>query len=119
MNSSLEAIISTWKRAMEGIGLIDAEPKKAVYIAGKITGDPDYKDKFNEAQSKLEDDGYIVINPAMLPMGLKYSLYYPINRAMIDACDTVYFLRDWYISPGAKAEMQYALENGKEIVVQG
>mgnify|MGYP003623794525 CR=1 FL=1 len=35
MNSGLEAIISAWKKSMEGLGLIDAEPTKTIYIAGK------------------------------------------------------------------------------------
>lgn len=41
--------------------------KKTVYIAGKITGDPFYRSKFYEAQKKLEEGGFIVVNPALLP----------------------------------------------------
>lgn len=38
--------------------------KKTVYLAGKITGDPFYRSKFYEAQKKLEEGGFIVVNPA-------------------------------------------------------
>ncbi len=31
-----------------------------VYIAGKISGDADYKQKFNEAQKNLEERGFVV-----------------------------------------------------------
>lgn len=41
--------------------------KKTVYLAGKITGDPFYRSKFYEAQKKLEEGGFIVVNPALLP----------------------------------------------------
>ena len=40
--------------------------KKTVYLAGKITGDPFYRSKFYEAQKKLEEGGFIVVNPALL-----------------------------------------------------
>lgn len=39
--------------------------KKTVYLAGKITGDPFYRSKFYEAQKKLEEGGFIVVNPAL------------------------------------------------------
>ena len=41
------------------------------YIAGKITGDPDYWHKFQRAQEDLEDQGFTVINPAELPEGMR------------------------------------------------
>lgn len=34
-----------------------------IYIAGKITGDPDYKTKFNTAAEAYKKKGYIVLNP--------------------------------------------------------
>lgn len=35
-----------------------------IYIAGKITGDPDYRAKFADAQRQIEAQGHIVLNPA-------------------------------------------------------
>lgn len=40
--------------------------KKTVYLAGKITGDPFYRSKFYEAQKKLEEGGFIVVNPGKI-----------------------------------------------------
>lgn len=35
-----------------------------IYIAGKITGEPNYKEKFDIAATSLEAQGHIVLNPA-------------------------------------------------------
>lgn len=43
-----------------------------VYLAGKITGDPNYREKFAAAAKKLEEQaGVTVISPAVTPEGLK------------------------------------------------
>lgn len=43
-----------------------------VYLAGKITGDPNYREKFAAAAKKLEERaGVTVISPAVTPEGLK------------------------------------------------
>ena len=44
-------------------------PKK-IYIAGKITGDPNYQLKFIRARQHLTKDGYTVLTPAVLPEGM-------------------------------------------------
>ena len=43
------------------------QEKRTLYLAGKITGDPYYFTKFYNAQKKLEEGGFIVVNPALLP----------------------------------------------------
>lgn len=35
-----------------------------VYIAGKITGDSAYREKFRQTERELEAEGFIVLNPA-------------------------------------------------------
>lgn len=89
-----------------------------VYIAGKIGGDPRYKEKFEEAEKNLLSSGYIVLNPAVLPEGFEHHQYMHICFAMIDVCDTVYMLRDWKDSKGASAEFAYVVRNGKKIMYQ-
>ena len=78
-----------------------------VYIAGKITGDPNYREKFAEAAEKIKDAGNIPLNPAELPAGMTAADYMRICFAMIDICDWVCFLPDWEASPGARLEMEY------------
>lgn len=87
-----------------------------VYLAGKLTGEPDYREKFQRAQEELEKKRYIVLNPAALPAGMSKSDYMRICFAMIDSADMVVLLPDWQDSPGARIEREHALYTGKEIM---
>lgn len=81
--------------------------KPIAYIAGKITGDPTYREKFARAQEVLEHRGYIVLNPAILPEGMKSRDYMRICMAMLDTADVAFFLPGWMDSKGAQLEKQY------------
>ena len=78
-----------------------------VYIAGKITGDPGYRDKFAAAEIQLGGQGHTVLNPAELPDGMAKADYMRICFAMIDVADAVVFLPDAAESAGARLEMAY------------
>lgn len=78
-----------------------------VYIAGKITGDPGYRDKFAAAEIQLGWQGNTVLNPAELPEDMAPADYMRICFAMIDVADAVVFLSDAKESAGAKLEMAY------------
>lgn len=84
-----------------------------IYIAGKITGDPEYRDRFREEAEKLEGLGHIVLNPAELPEGMSKAEYMRICFAMIDCADTVFLLPGWQGSPGARLEQAYCSYIGK------
>ncbi len=81
--------------------------RPVIFLSGKITGDPNYKEKFDEAQRKIERIDLVVLNPAKLPAGLFPGDYARICFAMIDAADIVAFLPDWEDSPGARLEKLY------------
>ena len=85
-----------------------------VYIAGKITGDPGYRDKFAEVEIQLFHHGHTVLNPAELPSGMSREDYMRICFAMIDVADAVVFLQDAKDSAGARLEMAYCEYIGKE-----
>lgn len=87
-----------------------------VYIAGKINGDENYKQKFADAEEFLTKGGYIVLNPSFLPEGLSYEEYMRICMAMIDVADVVFFLIDWRESKGARLERHYCDTVGKQII---
>lgn len=74
-----------------------------IYIAGKITGDPKYRDRFRDEAEKLEALGHIVLNPAELPEGMSKAEYMRICFAMIDCADMVFLLPGWQGSPGGAA----------------
>lgn len=78
-----------------------------VYIAGKITGDPGYRDKFAAAEIQLGWKGHTVLNPAELPSGMSREDYMRICFAMIDVADAVVFLPDAADSAGARLERAY------------
>lgn len=88
-----------------------------VYIAGKITNCPNFKANFAAAEKDLIEQGYLVMNPAILPEGFEWHEYMRICFAMIDACDIVYFLPNWKESKGAIREKEYAENNKKHLIV--
>lgn len=89
---------------------------KKIYIAGKITGDPDFKAKFKTVEKELTNQGHAVLNPVELPGGLHYEDYMDICFAMLDVADTIYLLHDYKDSPGALRELERAKRKGKEAI---
>jgi hypothetical protein len=81
--------------------------KAKIYITGKIAGDPNYKEKFERAQRELEAEGYIVLNPALLPTELSNGDFAKIAFAMMDVADAIGFIDDSLESPGAMLELEF------------
>ena len=81
---------------------------KKVYLAGKINGDTNYWHKFDKASDLLQDKGYLVMSPAVLPEGFEPQDYMSICLKMLDCCDILCLLPDWTESAGAKLEYDYS-----------
>ena len=79
-----------------------------IYISGKITGDKNYRAKFQQAESELRLLGHDVMNPAILPGGFSWTAYMSIALAMQNVCDATLLLPDWKDSKGAIIEHQDA-----------
>lgn len=88
-----------------------------VYIAGKITGDRNYKAKFKAAQKALEQQCHTVLNPAIMPAGLTPGDYMRVCFAMIDTAEIVLFLPDYTDSRGARLEWDYCQYTGKQTTI--
>ena len=82
-----------------------------IYIAGKISGDKNYKKKFKKAERALKKKGHSVMNPAWLVEYKAFSWidYMIVSEAMQRRCEAVYFLPDWSQSKGAIIELKRAI----------
>ena len=90
-----------------------------VYIAGPMTGYKNFnREAFHKAEEKLKQKGCTVLNPAVLPDGLTQAQYMDICTAMLRCVDTIYMLKGWHRSAGAKAELALAAKLGHEVVFQ-
>lgn len=67
-----------------------------IYIAGKITNDGNYKEKFARAEKTIKErvPDVSVLNPAALPERMTRADYMRICFAMIESCDNVFYLPD-------------------------
>lgn len=67
-----------------------------IYMAGKITGDPNYKMKFRMAAKHIQElyPLAVILNPAELPEGLTPKDYMRLCFGMIDAADILFALPD-------------------------
>lgn len=89
-----------------------------IYIAGRITGDPGYKQKFARACIALRRrwPEAVLLNPAVLPEHMSPSDAVAITLPMLLRAGTVVFLPDWQRSNGAKIERAVAAYTGKTII---
>lgn len=95
--------------------------KKAIYLAGPMTGIEDFNyPAFHSAAAKLRARGYPVINPAEAFGGatdLSFDTYmrYDLTCLLRD-CDTIVVLEGWEKSPGAVLEVSVASALGYGIL---
>lgn len=87
--------------------------KTKIYLAGKITGDANYREKFRAGSQTLTDLGYVVLNPAILPDGLSEPGYMRISLTMLEESDMAVFLPDFQESKGALIEQAWCQRTGK------
>lgn len=89
--------------------------KNKIYIAGPITGDPEYSEKFSAAEAYLSWKGWRVLNPAILPADLDPADYMPICMAMLNQADAIVLLQGAQNSLGAQVEQYFAAYQKKTI----
>lgn len=79
-----------------------------IYIAGKISGDKNYKQKFRKAEKFLRKLGHSVMNPAWIVPSdeFRWEDYMQISSMMQARCNAVYFIKGWKQSEGSKIEFK-------------
>lgn len=96
-----------------------------IYISGKITGEPNYKEKFEKAVHFLiknskticGEDKITPYNPASLnlPKNATWKDYMNYDLKILLDCDAIYMLENWQESKGARLELIVAAELEKKI----
>lgn len=88
-----------------------------VYIAGPISGVPDHKERFAEAERYLKGQGYDVVNPALTENSeYSYKDYIDSGLRQLSECDALCTLPGFENSKGALLERAYALVTGKPVM---
>jgi hypothetical protein len=91
----------------------EQQRKPVVFIAGPMTGYHNLnRSEFNTEAGILEDRGFTVLNPAILPDGLLHGQYLQITLAMLEQADAIFLLNGWEKSTGATREFDRACELG-------
>jgi hypothetical protein len=86
---------------------------KIVYLAGPMSGLPNYnREAFFAEEKILQKGGAIVLNPATSPDGLRsHDSYMRIALAMLGEADLMVVLPGWEKSVGVAMEMDFAAKN--------
>lgn len=104
--------------------------RSKIYIAGPISGMPGQNiDNFYNAEASLVKKGFEVYNPFEVVRGhgldrKNFTDDISFWRACMNCCipfvglaDTIYLLKGWENSSGARVELMKALERFKEVVI--
>ena len=90
--------------------------KKKIYLSGKISGDPHFKEKFAQKAKELTEKGFQVYNPTVHPDMFSWEEFMELDLLALSKCDSIYLLDDWKDSRGAKIEYDEAVRLGKEVL---
>ena len=92
-----------------------------IYLSGPITGTDNYRENFQEAIRRLNNDGqYDIINPAELCQVMpaattSWEDYLQICIRLLEMADAIVMLPGWRESRGAQREYGFALASDKII----
>lgn len=92
------------------------------YIAGPITGHKKeiYQERFKQAKGEVTLLGYTPVVPIELPHqnAQEWSDYMRTDIKALMDCQSIYMLREWFSSKGARIEHELAKQIGLKIIYQ-
>ena len=99
------------------------DDRKKTYISGAISKRPNgNKEAFSIAQARIEEMGFIVHNPheigAPLPPWSSWVDYMRVCIAALCTADSIFMLRGWRRSRGARVELYIAKKLKLEVVYE-
>lgn len=94
--------------------------KVKIYISGKISGLPNYAEKFAAAEAELTEKGYDVVNPLNngIAPGEPWHVQMKADIRLLLNCDAIFMLDNWEKSTGAALEHEIAFWLGLSITYQ-
>lgn len=87
-----------------------------IYIAGPISKDKDYYEKFEKMENELRSEGHEPVNPAK-NKAKNYKGYIDKGLKMLMDCDAIIMLDGYSNSSGAMLEFEYAHTVGMRILL--
>lgn len=89
-----------------------------VYISGKITGNPNYREEFGNAEQLLKRQGFRPLNPTRgEPDGKTWEHYMRRDIRKLSRCQGILMLDGWTDSRGATLEHKIAVALGMRVYV--
>lgn len=91
---------------------------KNIYISGKITGVENFAEIFKDKEKELTEKGHKVYNPAKHPDMFSWQQFMELDLKALSFCDSIYMMKGWESSKGAKLELEEAKKLGLEIIYE-
>lgn len=89
-----------------------------IYLSGKITDCPDYKEKFAAEEKRLKALGHDIFNPCIFPAFMEYEQYMSLDLMALNFMDAIFLMDNWENSKGAKREKLEAEKLGLKVLTE-
>lgn len=90
-----------------------------IFISGPIKNDPDHEQKFEKMEKIINELGHSPFNPCWMKVDNSWRRHnlIAIDKAAIEQCDAVIFMKNWEAAGGCMLEMQHAMNCNKAIFI--
>lgn len=90
-----------------------------IYISGQVSGNPKYREQFAAKERMLKFLNWKVVNPVKHEKdGKEWSYYLKKDIRKLLKCDTIYMMKGWSKSKGARLERIVADSLGMKVIYE-